>query len=296
MNSLFTQTRQIDEIIVVDDGSTDNTADILSKFQDKITVIRKENGGKASALNRALSICQSDYVWVCDDDDIAEPDALEIMARELDGNPDIGYVFGLHKIFMDTPNGRVYKDTEYWARQDEPNYKICFLEGLFAFQFATLVRASVYRDIGNFREDLLRSQDYEMAIRISRKYSTKFIPHIIFNQRQHDDVRGTAIHKFSVEDNEKRWMHFDSIFFLDTIQNYGLDEFTPSFALEWGEREKMRAACIQKACIFANRGMWDVAAQALESAEEYSKEALSSEEKSLPGKYYKSRCSVEGFV
>ena len=235
-------------------------------------------------MNQALLECHSDYVWICDDDDIALPNALEILVSELDRNPSLGYVFGAHKVFLDTQQGRVYKDPEYWFRQDEPNFKICFLEGLFAFQFATLVRFSVYQDIGNFREDLLRSQDYEMAIRISRKYSAKFVSQTIFLQRHHDEIRGTALCRFSVEENEKRWMYFDRIFFLDTIQHYNIEEFTPSFALTWEDALRVRASYLQKACIFANRGMWDVACKSLELAGGACQESLSIEEKALFGK------------
>ena len=65
------------EIIVIDDGSEDGTAALLAGYGERIRHVRKENGGKPSAVNLGLSMARGDLIWIFDDDDVALPDAIE---------------------------------------------------------------------------------------------------------------------------------------------------------------------------------------------------------------------------
>ncbi|MSS71055.1 MAG: glycosyltransferase family 2 protein [Candidatus Latescibacteria bacterium] len=77
LESLLAQTYPNIEIVVVNDGSTDETKDKLGAFRDRILYLEKSNGGKSSAINLGLRYATGDYVWVFDDDDIALPDMVE---------------------------------------------------------------------------------------------------------------------------------------------------------------------------------------------------------------------------
>ena len=77
IDSLLRQTVMPDQILIVDDGSTDGTGTVASSFPAPVEYYRKENGGKSTALNFALKHCTGDFVWIFDDDDIAHPTALE---------------------------------------------------------------------------------------------------------------------------------------------------------------------------------------------------------------------------
>src|SRR5689334_4837795 len=99
IDSILAQTRPVQEIIVVNDGSTDDTIDVVRSYGDRLKLINKTNGGKASAVNLALKHCQSDYIWICDDDDLARPDGTKLLANALDENECIDFAFGTFQIF-----------------------------------------------------------------------------------------------------------------------------------------------------------------------------------------------------
>src|SRR6185437_4610016 len=76
LSSILGQTFPPTQIIVVDDGSPDATPDVVARCGPPIEYIAKPNGGKSSALNLGLQHATEEFVWICDDDDIAEPGAL----------------------------------------------------------------------------------------------------------------------------------------------------------------------------------------------------------------------------
>jgi glycosyltransferase involved in cell wall biosynthesis len=80
IGSALGQTYPSKEIIVVDDGSTDNSREIISRYGDRIIPILKENGGQASAFNAGVARCQGDILCFLDSDDFFHPDKLERVA------------------------------------------------------------------------------------------------------------------------------------------------------------------------------------------------------------------------
>jgi glycosyltransferase involved in cell wall biosynthesis len=77
LDSILGQTRRPDQVIVVNDGSTDGTLSVLDAYSSRIEVVSKPNGGKAAAINTAMPLAGGDCVWIFDDDDVALPDALQ---------------------------------------------------------------------------------------------------------------------------------------------------------------------------------------------------------------------------
>jgi glycosyltransferase involved in cell wall biosynthesis len=92
LESVLSQTRRPAEVIIIDDGSTDDTVERLAPYMQRIAYLRKENGGKSSALNLGMKAVTGEYVWIFDDDDIAYPDALARHAEVFASNPHIGSV------------------------------------------------------------------------------------------------------------------------------------------------------------------------------------------------------------
>ncbi len=94
VESALNQTRLPDQIIVVDDGSTDNTQEILSQYKDPVIRIYQQNTGRAGARNRGLESCKADLICFLDSDDLLTPNSIEIRAHWLEQHSHIGSVSG----------------------------------------------------------------------------------------------------------------------------------------------------------------------------------------------------------
>lgn len=81
------------EVIVVDDGSTDNTHEVLSQYKDRVTVIRQENSGSNPARNRGSAEAKGEYVIFCDADVVMKPRMLETMFESLQEHPEVSYAY-----------------------------------------------------------------------------------------------------------------------------------------------------------------------------------------------------------
>ncbi|MEK7615521.1 MAG: glycosyltransferase family A protein [Patescibacteria group bacterium] len=107
LESLFAQTRKPDEVIVVDDGSTDTTKEVVNAFGDQVNYFFQENQGAPSARNFGMKQVTGDYVLFCDADVIAHPSMLEKMERALETHPEAAYAYsGMrfgHKRFRSQP-------------------------------------------------------------------------------------------------------------------------------------------------------------------------------------------------
>lgn len=94
LESMRHQQRQPLEVIVINDGSPDNTDDAVRPYLDRITYLQQQNVGVAETVNRGLRRCRGDYVLMIGSDDWLRPHALQILAEPLDRDPEVGLVHG----------------------------------------------------------------------------------------------------------------------------------------------------------------------------------------------------------
>lgn len=288
LDAVLNQTRPVQEIIVVDDGSTDGTRELVTGYGDKVRYLHQPNSGKSAALNKAMAQCSGDCVWICDDDDLAEPHAAEILGRALDGG-NAGYAFGCYRRFSeDAETGsRIVFDQGYWPDLDGTSVLIALLEDFFIFQNATLVRKSVYDTVGPFRTDLVRSQDYEMILRIAARSEGVYVGDCVFLQRVHSSERGSSQDRFRAEDQFDKWIDYDAVIFRDLRHSLPLSAFCPPELRE--EPYARRAALIQRACVYARRKLWDHSIDDLQSAAAFDRWPLSESEKRIARRFVLSK-------
>jgi glycosyltransferase involved in cell wall biosynthesis len=272
----------VDQVIVVNDGSTDDTERIVQNYKDRVTYIFKENGGKAAALNVALSKCTADYVWICDDDDLALPDGLSRLKAALDADGAADFALGKYLAFQEEDPSRKLFDPQASPSSKDPSIKIRLLEEMFISLNALLARRAAYAKAGPFREDLIRSQDYDMALRLSRRAKAIELPeNIVFLERKHTGVRGSSADSFSMASQLKKWQEYDVKIFSKIRADYSLEEFAPAFSLSWDKPLARRAAFVQRAAVFVKRSMWREAMEDLQQASHPGSGPATSEELKL---------------
>lgn len=232
VESLISQTRKPSQIVVVDDGSTDNTREVVQRYGPLVEYVYQANEGKPAAVNRGLARVGADYTWVFDDDDVACPDAVERLAAVLDSDPSLGYSYGRYFMTETVPAGHremgeVTGESHYPSTSSAGSL-VALLEGCYLGGARLFVRTSAYSAVGGYDARFKRSQDYEMAIRIARRYPGEAIsgpPTYFF--RQHAGDRGHAGDRFAAERRQEKWFQYDSMLFDEIYQQMDLSEYLP---------------------------------------------------------------------
>lgn len=260
LQALERQTLAPREIVVVDDGSTDDTGDRVAALGDRVRYVRQENQGKSAALNAGLALVTGRFVWICDDDDLPVPGAAERLLAALEGSG-AGFAFGRYRRFRRDPGTGTLDvfDGGYWPAFGDNALFLMLLEDFFLFQNAMLVRKEAFDAAGPFRTDLVRSQDYEMAIRLARRFEGVHVPDVVFLQRVHEGLRGSGQDRFPADRQTERWVLYDKVILLELYDTLPLAEFTPAGVAREPAMVRERAALLQRACILARKKLWTLA-------------------------------------
>ncbi len=98
IDSALNQTYSAIEIIVVDDGSTDNSREVIASYKDQIIPVLKENGGQASAYNAGFAATSGEIICFLDSDDVFLPEKVALVVKEFQADPEIGWCFNTVKL------------------------------------------------------------------------------------------------------------------------------------------------------------------------------------------------------
>lgn len=286
VSSVLGQTLSPAQVIVVDDGSSDNTREVVAGFGPRIQYIAKENGGKSSALNLTLPHATGEFIWIFDDDDIAEPDALEKLFHALQENPHCGFAYGEYDLFTVDDSGRMRLTPVNFASLNGKSLYLALMERSFILQPGLLVRKSCYAKVGPFDESLIRSQDLEMMLRLARHYRGIKVAGITFHQRQHTGTRGSKASPVSADEMVAGWVKSDRKIIGQIYATHDLSAFFPSPHDNHNLTDEQRfTALLQRACITARKGMWHEASddlrRACDLAEANDKKTLNADETAI---------------
>jgi Glycosyl transferase family 2 len=163
VSSALAQTRPAHEVIVCDDGSTDDIEDALAPYGDRIVVVRQENRGEAAAKNAAARAASGDFVAILDADDVYLPERLEALAELAAARPDLDIL--TTDAYLEL-NGEVlrrcYTGGFHFVTDDQ---RRGILEDNFIFGHAA-VRRERLLSVGGFDESILWATDWECWIRM----------------------------------------------------------------------------------------------------------------------------------
>lgn len=182
IDSILAQTFSDFEFLIIDDASTDNTKKILSDYSDeRIRVFEnQENLGLTKSLNVGLALSSGDYIARMDADDISMPKRVETQVKFLERNPDIAAVgTGSYDIDFE---GNILAEKIPVAY---PGYSDLLTVNQFVHG-SLLFRKNVLIKEGGYSEEFRYCQDYELMLKLSKKYRLANIQTPLYKLRYHD--------------------------------------------------------------------------------------------------------------
>jgi glycosyltransferase involved in cell wall biosynthesis len=167
VDSALAQTYKNCEVVVVDDGSTDNTRQVLAPYIDagKIKYIYQENKGLAGARNTGIKNSSGEYITLLDADDIFLPRKIERQVNFLEKHPECDICYcDLYHFYEDKPDQLLKLNYRYYSGKEVLPHLIA---GNFIAPISVVARRTVFERFGYFDETLKRSEDIEFWLRIA---------------------------------------------------------------------------------------------------------------------------------
>ncbi len=187
LESILNQTFRNFELIVIDDGSTDNSLEIMREYgsrDERVVVVEQKNSGIVAALNNGIARSQGEYIARMDADDIALPTRLEEQASYLDSNPLVA-VLGTQMLIF---KAGVKKQRKSRYPCDPNDVAKAFKKGRNPICHpSVMMRKAVLEQIGGYRSCFNAAQDYDLWLRVINKFSIANLPKVLLRYRSHDN-------------------------------------------------------------------------------------------------------------
>ena len=181
LRSVFAQTRPADQIIVVDDGSTDQPEKVTAKFPGCV-LIRQENRGLSAARNTGLRAADGDVILFLDADDLLREDALKSALACRIAHPEAAFVYGGH--YRVDVSGKIMGEAKFTPTGADPFADL--LRGNCIGMHATvLYDRAILLEYGGFDETLRKCEDYDVYLRLSRSHTIGHHNDIVADYRIH---------------------------------------------------------------------------------------------------------------
>ncbi len=259
LESVFAQTLPPNQVIVINDGSTDRTTAALEPFRQRIEYLESENRGKPSALNLGMAKVMGDYVWIMDDDDVAMSDALERHVAILESRPEIGWTYSSYiESTTNQEDLRIIPQREKTLPNfPEEEFLVRLMEQCFLIHPTIVVRASCYQEVGPFEPDLLRCQDYEMAVRLARRFPCARVAGPTIYYRMHGGARGSTRDSFKAGQIQEKWLEYMQVFIRKLRKEMPLSEYLPGRQAPHCGTSDLRYAYLRRMAIMARKRLYN---------------------------------------
>jgi glycosyltransferase involved in cell wall biosynthesis len=187
LDSALAQTLAGVEVIVVDDGSTDDTPAVLSRYARRVRVIRQANRGLASARNAGLAAARGTYVSFLDADDVVAPTKLAEQVALLEASPAAGWTY-CDVLIETVATGHEVRASErfgYGGRTLDGWLFPELIHGNFIPAIAPLIRRGALDSAGGFDDRLTALEDWDLWLRLSLVAEARYSPAVLVRYRVH---------------------------------------------------------------------------------------------------------------
>jgi glycosyltransferase involved in cell wall biosynthesis len=219
--SIVPQLRDHDELIVVNDGSTDGTSVVVRDAGPGIRYIEQPNAGFPRAANAGLSQVQTEWCWVFGDDDVLLPGARDRMLQHVEHKSEVTLCTGAWQSAVRAADGASpvpQRHSQKLPEESERGIHPLLFENNFALGGASMMRTALVQELGGFDERFLRSQDYHLAIRLALRGSIALLPgDPLMLYVQHGGTRGTRAAPLPSTAVRLRWLRYDQWLYQELV-------------------------------------------------------------------------------
>jgi glycosyltransferase involved in cell wall biosynthesis len=174
INSVLNQTLQDFEILVINDGSTDSTLEILADLIDsRIQVFSYANSGAPVSRNRGFSLASSEYIAFLDADDLWTPDKLQSQYQALKSNPEAAVAYSWTDHINES--GELLQSGRHLTVNGDV-YPELLIQNFLENGSNPLIRREAFAEVGGFDQSLLGGQDRDLYIRLATRYHFVLVP------------------------------------------------------------------------------------------------------------------------
>lgn len=190
IESVLAQTYEPLEIIVIDDGSTDNTSEAIKRFGSSIQYHCQVNSGSAAARNLGIELAKGDFFAFLDADDLWVEDKMTRQIKAFENNPELDIVFGLVQQFHSPDLEESMKAKIYCPSELVPGH----------IPSALLIKRDAFFRVGLFETDWKLAEFASWYVRIAEVgLQTITLPHLVAKRRLHKANKGVKDRKFQGE-------------------------------------------------------------------------------------------------
>lgn len=210
--SLVSQTTAIDEIIIVDDGSQDNTINIVEGFASKTSIPfqilkNKANKGVSYSRNRGVEVSKNDYILFLDSDDIILPNFIRVH-KQLWGSRSSSWVLSFGSYKQIDQNNKIIETTSTFKQVAVEEMMGYLFVRNYVYLSGTIVRKSAFIEAEGFKEELNYSEDWDLWLRLSRRGGFLYQPKPLLYIRRHESNTSKNLNKM-LEGEAKVLSYYD---------------------------------------------------------------------------------------